>query len=100
MSLVEHQQKHRRRCILEALNQATGFGLNESMLKSVLVQLGHQVGKDDVRADVSWLESQGLVRSEILPMPRGDLWVAHLLEPGQAVADGRAHPGVARAEPA
>jgi hypothetical protein len=100
MSLIEHQQKHRRRVILESLNQATGFSLNESLLKTVLSQLGHQVGKDDVRADVTWLEQQGLLRTETIPMPRGELWVAHLLDAGATVADGRPHPGVARAEPA
>jgi len=100
MTLVAHLQAHRRRGILEALNQATGYSLNDTMLKTVLAQLGHQVGKDDVRADVTWLQQQGLVRTETIPMARGELWVAYLLEPGQAVAEGRPYPGIARAEPA
>lgn len=100
MSLVEALQADRRLIVLRALDETPGFGLNEGTLKIVLGQFGHRVGGDEVRADMTWLEQHGLVRLEKIQAQRGELWIAHLLEPGQAVANGRPYPGVARPEPA
>ena len=99
MSLGRILAEDRRRAILEALDGQAGYAVNESVLKSALEMLGHRVARTQVRADLAWLEEHGLIRVEKLPTEAGELWLGHLLEDGQDVARGRAHPGVARRMP-
>jgi hypothetical protein len=54
------------------------------------------VDDTDVRALLQWLEGHALIRIEQLPMTSGDVWVAHLLAAGEAVARGKPHVGIAR----
>jgi hypothetical protein len=100
MSLTVVLQEDRRLVILRTLSEVPSFTLNEGILRTALRQIGHpEETKDLVRADIQFLADHGLVRIETLAMPSGDLWVVHLLDAGQEVADGRAHPGVARRKP-
>lgn len=98
MSFAETLAENRRLIILRALDDA-GFAANETVLRTVVESMGHQVGRDQIRADLVWLEQHALVRVERLPVQGGELWVAKLLAAGQDVAKGRLHPGVARREP-
>ncbi len=93
----------RRQFILGALNEADDYRLNDLSLKAVLERFGHRVGRDIVRADLTWLTQHRLVRVERLggDEPGGpSVWLASLTESGQDVAQGRHHPGVARRPPA
>lgn len=99
MSLTQRLTEARRRDILALLYEASDFRLNERILKQVLEQMGVTPGADQVRADLQYLSEHGLARLEKLPGERGELWLATLLEPGQDVLRGRAHPGVARLAP-
>lgn len=101
MSFKDLLTEDRRLVILRALAEDHGYRLNESVLKKVLAHIGHDVGRDIVRADMTWLEQHGLLQIERLTAGAspGELWVAKLTEPGAEVARGRPHPGVARPSP-
>ena len=98
-NFAELLAEDRRLAILRTLSEVEGYHLNETVLKSALNGLGHQVDRAQTRADVVWLDQHGLARIERLAMPTsGELWLVHLREAGQAVARGKYHPGVARLE--
>ena len=100
MSLTTVLMEDRRLVILRTLSEVPGYNLNEGILRTSLRAIGHpEETKDLVRADLQFLESHGLIRIERIPMPSGELWVCHLLNEGQEVADGRAHAGIARRKP-
>jgi DNA-binding transcriptional ArsR family regulator len=96
MSLADTLAEDRRLILLRALVEASAMTLNETILKMVVNQFGHGVGRDVVRSDLSWLEDQRLVRLEKMPTAGGGFWVAYLTNDGDEVALGRRHPGVAR----
>ena len=92
--LIDVLQEDRRVIVLLCLAEAGGR-LNEAVVRKALVAVGHQVDATDVRAVLQFLRDAALVRIETLPMPSGEVWVAHLLDAGAAVARGKPHPGVA-----
>lgn len=98
MSLAKIQSEDRRLIMLRALDESQ-FHANETVLKQVTEQFGHQASRDMLRGDLTFLAENGLIRLEKLPAQSGEIWVAHLLTAGQEVAQGRAYPGVARREP-
>jgi hypothetical protein len=87
----------RRLVILRTLEQDSDYSVNDFVLKRALAQLGHDVSRDVLRADLGWLKDQMLVR--IRMMDDGAIWVATATEDGIDVARGRKHPGVARPAP-
>ena len=87
----------RRRVILQLLADDDDYSLNDTVLKQALASLGHNTPRDLVHADLTWLETHGLVR--VQKLGDGDVWVAKLTEAGQDVAGGQPHPGVARPAP-
>ncbi len=100
MSLQEVLQKDRRLVILRTLSEVEGYSSNEGVLRQALHHIGHpEASRDMIREDLSFLERHTLIRVEKLPMPSGELWVAHLLDDGLSVANGRPHEGVARRTP-
>lgn len=96
MSLTAALAEQRRLLILVTLCEATDYELNENSLKLVMDSEGHHVTQDTRRADLDWLEQQGLIRVEKLPVSGGVLWKAHLMGNGEDVANGARFPGVAR----
>jgi hypothetical protein len=92
--MAETMAENRRLIILRALDEA-GFAANETVLKTVCQTFGHHPTKDLIRADIAFLAEHGLVRLEKIAAQAGELWIAHLTTPGQEVAQGRVHPGVA-----
>ncbi|MBW6402046.1 ArsR family transcriptional regulator [Roseomonas sp. HJA6] len=82
----------RRLTILRTLQQDDDLRVNEFVLKRALEQMGHDVNRELVRADLAWLRAQLLitVREE-----GGEVWIATATEDGVKVATGRRHPGVA-----
>lgn len=100
-SLQELLDEDRRLVVLRCLSEAHDYSLNESLVEKMLqrLRLGI-VGRDIVRALLSWLEQHGLVKVERLEMDGGKaLWVAKLTKTGLEVAQGRQWPGVARPSP-
>lgn len=98
MSLTNLMAEDRRLVILRVLSES-GYNANESVLRKALAAFGHNVGADVVRADIAFLAEHGLLRTEVLHPPSGELWVCHLTAGGDEVAQGRVHPGVARRGP-
>lgn len=96
MSLTAELAEQRRLILLATLCEATDYELNENSLKMILDHQGHHVTQDVRRADLHWLEEQGLIRIEKLNGADGELWKAHLTGNGEDVANGARHPGVAR----
>ena len=100
MSLTEVLTKDRRLVILRTLSEVEAYSSNEGVLRQALHHIGHpEASKDLIRADLEFMARHGLLRIEKLPMPSGELWVAHLLDDGLSVASGRPHEGVARRTP-
>lgn len=98
MSLLKIQSEDRRLIMLMALDES-GFHANETVLKQVTEQFGHQPTRDNIRGDLQFLAENNLIRLEKLPAQSGEIWIAHLLTAGKEVAQGRVYPGVARREP-
>lgn len=100
-SYSELLAEDRRAFILGSLEQADDYRQNDLALKVILDRFGHRVGRDIVRADLTWLQQHGLLRVEMLGGSEGgaSVWLAKLTEPGLDVAQGRVHPGVARRPP-
>jgi hypothetical protein len=84
-----------RLILLRALCEADGGHLNETILMQALHQFGHTIGRDKVRTEAVWLESQSLVRIEKLAV-QGGFWVVHICRGGEEIVHNRrVHPGVA-----
>lgn len=94
MSTTAALQEDRRGLILSALDEAGGHRLADASIKSILDRFNHRISTDQVHGDLSWLEGQGLVRID-----KEAAWMVQLLEFGQDVARGVAHPGVRRQAP-
>lgn len=95
MSLADLLTEDRRLVILRSLDEAPAKVLNEAVLQAMLSALGHVVGRDVVRADLSWLETHALLRLEHLALGgERKLWRAELRAEGEDVARGRIHAGV------
>lgn len=87
----------RRLAILRLLESQEGYRANDSVLHTALDRLGHSVSRDVVRGDLSWLEEQGLLSTELIA---GTVLVATATQRGADVATGRTrHPGVKRPSP-
>jgi hypothetical protein len=88
----------RRGIILRVLHDQGGFSLNEGVLQDALDRLGHKVGRDIVRDDISWLRDHELL--QIAELQGGRLWTVTLTQRGEDVATGRTRvPGVKRPAP-
>ena len=106
VTFEERLAQDRRRFILEALHEATGYQLNDLTLKSVLAGFGHNVGRATIRRDLTWLKDGRLVKIEKLGAEddgamagEPSVWLATLTEAGADVVAGEQFPGVARRPP-
>ena len=98
---AELLEEDRRLVVLRALQEASDYSLNESLLRKVVetVRLG-VVGRDQIRSLLTWLADNGLVRVERIGLGETpELWVATVTALGAEVARGRVWPGVARPSP-
>lgn len=87
----------RRLVILRTLAEDQDYSVNDFVLKRALAMLGHDVSRDVLRGDLSWLQDQALLR--VKQLDDGAIWVAVATEDGVDVSKGRPHPGVARPAP-
>lgn len=93
-----HFMSHLRLAILRTLNDAPESSLNAPILTSIARDAhGLPATRDQVQTAIGWLSDQGLVRRETVGHGETSIIVAHLLEPGRDVAEGRSRvDGVAR----
>lgn len=96
MNYNEHMTEHRRLTVLELLSTAAAYSLHEVDIKNALGARGQAVSTDVLRADLQWLNEQGLV----LANQPGGVWFATLTAKGGDVQQGLSTvPGVARPGP-
>ena len=96
MSYADFVKADMRLTVLKLLEQQNCYKLNEYVLHSALKQSAHAVSREQLRAELSWLESQGLVRVENFE----GITIVELTERGLDVAQGSAAvPGVKRPAP-
>ncbi len=78
------QQADRRLVILRVLAESSGYSTNEHLLRTMVGQLGHQVGAERMRADVSDLDEMGLVTTSAV----AGVVIVMLTEKGLDVSNG------------
>ncbi|MCM0081792.1 ArsR family transcriptional regulator [Geomonas sp. Red32] len=85
-----------RLILVRALEQSPGYELNESILHTVVTRFGHNVSRDVIKTELTWLKEQGLLTLEEVM----GYYVATLTQRGIDVANGRSTvPGVDRPSP-
>lgn len=96
MNFAEHLEQDRRLVLLRALENASQYRANATLLRRYCDVVGHAVSADRLDGDLAWLQEQGLLSTE----RHAELTVATLTQRGLDVATGRAVcPGVARPSP-
>lgn len=96
MDFVALQQADRRLVTLRVLADSAGYSTNEHMLRSMVTALGHQVGAERMRADLSDLAEMGLVTTTTV----AGVTIATLTTKGLDVSSGAVQvPGVKRPLP-
>lgn len=85
MSLADIQAADRRLIILASLEAANGYQLNDSVLLRTIEASTAPVSTDRLRAELEWLEEQGLVNT----VKGTTTWLASVTERGADVALGR-----------
>lgn len=96
MSYTKLLQEDRRLTLLRLLAASPGHEANHYVLQAGLDQMGHNISRDLVQSELSWLEEQGLITLERLDA----LVVATLNGRGEDVCNGRAVvPGVKKPVP-
>ncbi len=91
--LAKLHAEDRRLTILRTLALDDDRRVNEFVLKRAVEQLGHDVNRDMLRADLAWLRAQLLIT--VREEGDGTVWIATATEEGVKVARGKVHPGVA-----
>ncbi len=88
-------REDRRLSLLQILVSASDYTAHGHLLRQRLASFGHRISFDAVRADLAWLDEQGLI-----VLAQGEIPVATLTLRGEDVARGVARvPGVARKLP-
>ena len=85
MSFADIRASHMRIAVLGLLAQDPGYDINEYILRDLLKQYSHDIGRDKLRTELAWLAEQGLVT---LTEFEG-VQVAKLTPRGNDVAKGR-----------
>ncbi len=96
MSLETLISSNIRLILLRAMEEAPGYSLNESILHTVVNKFGHNVNRDRIKTELSWLREQGLISTEEVV----GYYIATLTTRGADIATGRSTiPGVERPSP-
>ncbi|MCU0842800.1 MAG: ArsR family transcriptional regulator [Thiobacillaceae bacterium] len=92
---TELLREDRRLCLLQHLAGAADYTAHAHLLRQGLTALGQPVSFDALRADLAWLDEQGLI-----VLADGEVPVATLTLRGEDCARGLTRvPGVARKRP-
>ncbi|CZF83858.1 VpaChn25_0724 family phage protein [Grimontia marina] len=96
MTLHTLLQQDRRLVMLRVLNEMPGYEANDSIIDSALDAYGHNVSRDLVRTELSWLAEQQLVTLRDVAGTQ----VARITQRGIDIALGQAnHPDIKRPRP-
>ncbi|MEZ8148382.1 VpaChn25_0724 family phage protein [Enterovibrio norvegicus] len=96
MTLHTLLQQDRRLVMLRVLNEMPGYEANDSIIDSALDAYGHNVSRDLVRTELSWLAEQQLITLRDVAGTQ----VARITQRGIDIALGQAkHPDVKRPRP-
>ena len=96
MTLKALLQQDRRLVILRVLHEMPRYEANDSIIDAALDAYGHNVSRDLVRAEMNWLQEQGLLTLRDIAGTQ----VATITSQGIDVAKGKAtYPGVKRPRP-
>jgi Fe2+ or Zn2+ uptake regulation protein len=96
MNFRDVKSSYVRLLILQALEADRGYSQNESIIHSVLAELGQKCSHDVVRAQLCWLQEQGLVTIKDV----SGIYVATITQRGADTAAGDSDvPGVKRPAP-
>lgn len=87
MSYQQLLTQDQRLVILRILQDSPGYKSNSSFIGNALSVYGHDISRDKVKTELSWLAEQGLVKLTHLS---DNILVAQLTERGEDVAKGRA----------
>jgi repressor of nif and glnA expression len=91
----EEMARFRRLSVLNILSESPAYTLHEHNVKANLAAQGQAIGTDGLRADLQWLEEQGLIYTQ---KPQG-VWISTLTAKGDDVRQGLSrNPGVALPE--
>lgn len=89
-------REDQRLALLRLLAELPSYRSNSSVLVGFMRQWGHDMSRDQVKTELTWLGEQGLLKIEDLDA----VLVVELTERGADVAAGRAkQPGVKRPGP-
>ena len=89
--------EQRRLAILQQLQMALSYTINEVALKGKIKTRGHVVAMDDLRGDLRFLSDHDCLNYDT----ESGVWIATLTRKGNEVAEGiQAVNGIARPEPA
>ena len=97
-TLATLMAEQRRRVMLGVLGEMQSNRANDYVLRVVVERRVDVVDRNLVRADLSYLETHGLITVERLEHDGQDVWIATLTDYGSAVARGLQHQGVAARE--
>ncbi len=93
---ADYLRQDQRLVVLRILSELPQFRSNSSVMANLLGEFGHHPSRDQVKAELTWLGEQGLVKIEDI----GSVLVVTLTERGADVAAGRASvPGVSKPRP-
>lgn len=96
MSLTILLAEQRRLSVLRALTEDDDRRLGEGVLRRWVAAQVDDVDRNQFRADLTWLQTSGLVVIEkVSPDVTDTPWMVRLTELGEKVAGGRRFPGVA-----
>lgn len=79
----------RRLTILLMLMNSPGYAASQYLLHSALPQFGHNVGMDELYADIEFMESVQLLEKNVVE----NVWLIRLTTRGVDVAQGRTEQG-------
>lgn len=86
-NMIDFLTEDQRLVILRILLELPSYKANSSTIRNMLAVYGHDISRDKVKTELSWLAEQGLVKTEILT---NSLLVTTLTSRGEDVATGRA----------
>ncbi|MBS4773417.1 MAG: ArsR family transcriptional regulator [Proteobacteria bacterium] len=98
MAYQDFITEDRRLAELRFLAEDNDYSLNDSVMQTALGLIGHNISRDVILADFSFLADLGLIRIE--KVLNGQVTVAHLTGRGEDVAKGRTTvPGIKKPRP-
>lgn len=87
MSYQQLLTEDQRLVILRILSELPSYKANSSTIRNMLAVYGHDISRDKVKTELSWLSEQGLIKLTDLTE---HVLVATLTTRGEDIATGRA----------